>query len=482
MQREQFDQILSDVAQVIATKPPDLAKLEEAQNKVEYLLLHDRDNPWLVFVMGSVYMTMGRFALAEYWLRQSLAMLPNQPEILNALGHMRQQENRLEEAKQCYEDAIKHGGHDSEVTNNLASLLVNNGTPHEAIEACDQAIALDDTKPDPHWNKALAQLELGNWREGWKNYEYGLALSGVSAYRKNRNYPTNIEYWKGTAGKSVVVYGEQGLGDEIMGASMLPDLMKECDVMVEAHPRLVTLFRKAWGDQIPIYGSRKADAKELPWMNWASPQTKMPVMSLGKHYRNHDAAFPRIPYLSALDEQREDARKFLSELGERPRIGISWQGGTFPTRMDFRTIPLPMWQDLLKSIDATWVSLQYDPAEQPGMWAPIVNSFNDWAGTKLHHSELWNNDIDMCYGGLIHELDLIVSINTSIVHACGAMGVPCWTLTPSRPAWRYGLKGDSMPFYGGWVRVMRQQGDDWTSLLETVKSELSETYGLKKAA
>ena len=189
MQREQFDQVLSDVAQVIATKPPDLAKLEEAQNKVEYLLLHDRDNPWLVFVMGSVYMTMGRFALAEYWLRQSLAMLPNQPEILNALGHMRQQENRLEEAKQCYEDAIKHGGHDSEVTNNLASLLVNNGTPHEAIEACDQAIALDDTKPDPHWNKALAQLELGNWREGWKNYEYGLALSGVSAYRKNRNYP-----------------------------------------------------------------------------------------------------------------------------------------------------------------------------------------------------------------------------------------------------------------------------------------------------
>jgi hypothetical protein len=141
-----------------------------------------------------------------------------------------------------------------------------------------------------------------------------------------------------------------------------------------------------------------------------------------------------------------------------------------------------MWKDLLESIDATWVSLQYDPADQPGMWAPIVDSFNDWAGTKLHHSELWNNDIDMCYGGLIHELDLIVSINTSLVHACGAMGVPCWTLTPSRPAWRYGLKGDSMPFYGGWVRVMRQQNDDWSGLLETVKGELAELYGLKQAA
>jgi hypothetical protein len=65
MQREQFDQILAEVAEVIATKPPDLAKLEEAQNKVEFLLLHDRENPWLVFVMGSIYMTMGRFVLAS---------------------------------------------------------------------------------------------------------------------------------------------------------------------------------------------------------------------------------------------------------------------------------------------------------------------------------------------------------------------------------------------------------------------------------
>jgi tetratricopeptide (TPR) repeat protein len=482
MQREQFDQIIKEVAEIISVTPPDMEKLQLCENKLEFLLMHDRQNPWLIFMMGSVYAKMGRWAMAEHWLSSAMHHLPDQPEMKNQLGFICQQEGRIDEALEHYESAFKISPDNSEVANNLASILVNNGTPDKAIEACEAAIKIDPDKPDPHWNKALAQLELGNWKDGWKNYEYGLLLSGMNSYRKNRRYPTNIKYWEGTAGKSVVVYGEQGVGDEIMASSMLPDLMKDCDVMVEAHPRLVTLFRRAWGDKISIYGSRKSDVKELPWTNWAKPQTKLPVMSLGKHYRNHDDAFPKTPYLCALDEQREDAADFVRTLGERPRIGFSWQGGTLPTRSDIRTMPLPLWKGLLKSVDATWVSLQYDPAEQPGMWSPIIKQFNEWAGVQVHHNQIWNNDLDMCYGGLIHELDLIISINTSLVHACGAMGVPCWTLTPSRPAWRYGLTGSSMPFYGDWIRVMRQKDGNWLDLLEQVKTELTDIYGVRSAA
>lgn len=473
---EQFSTVaeaLARVSEILSQEAPSPEELGLTERILEGLLVPDRENAGLIFLLGSVYMKAKRYAIAEHWLRHSLDMCPGMPEALNNLGFVYQQEGRFDEAKTCFEKALEGSPGNSEILSNIASLLVNNGTPELAVEACDRAIEADPDNPDAKWNKALALLEMGNWREGWKAYRQGLEMRGQSStQRKRRTYPKDIPHWDGEKGKTVVVYGEQGVGDEIMAASMLPDLIEDCEVIVEAHPRLVDIYRHSWGDRAAIYGTRKVNPRELPWLHWHEPQAKIPILGLGEFYRND--GFPKKAYLKPFDNHVEDSHRWLESLGERPRIGISWHGGSMVTRTDVRSIPLPDWLPLLNSIDATWVSLQYDPPDSPGAWAPIVAKFNEHKGTSIVHDTDRANDLDVCYGGLIHALDLVICINTSLVHACGAYGVPCWTLTPSKPAWRYGLSGAEMPWYGPWVQQYRQaDGETWPEVLERVKEALT---------
>lgn len=459
-----------------------------AENNLETVMTIDRDNPGLPFLLGSLYMRVGRLAMAEHWLWRSINMKPDFNEAYNNLGFVCQQEGRQKEAIGHFQKALELKPDCVEIINNVATQYVNNGTPDKAIEVCEQALALDPKALDPQWNKALALLEKGEWKEGWEGYRVGLALADSSAstqHRKVRHYGEEnaVPYWEGTADKSVAIYGEQGVGDEIMGMSMLPDAIGNAQVVLEAHPRLVNLARLAFGEQIPIYGTRKANWRELSFVKWHKVDAKCPILNLGGLYRNEASAFPKTPYMKPFPHLVERFGNQLSELGPKPKIGISWKGGSVRTRNDLRSIPLNLWEELLKSYpEVDWVSLQYDQADQMGHNAPIAAGFSKHTGIPLHHWQDAINDLDYCYGGLIHALDLVISVNTSLVHACGAMGVRCWSLTPSRPAWRYGLQGREMPWYGSHVQLYRQKGDDWGKVFDKVKVDLHGFLGERSAA
>ena len=116
------------------------------------------------------------------------------------------------------------------------------------------------------------------------------------------------------------------------------------------------------------------------------------------------------------------------------------------------------------------------------MWEPIIQQFNADKGVNIHHSTLWANDLDLCYGALIHELDYIITVNTSLVHACGAMGVRCLSLTPRTPAWRYGLEGTTMPWYGDHVQLERQKGREWEQVIKEITPRIRKQFSQKVAA
>lgn len=459
-------------------------ELLECASNIEQTLQIDRDNPGLVFLMGSVYLRAGRYALAEHWFRRCLDM-HEMHEAWNNLGFLCQQEGRHDESNACFQKALDINPDSPELLNNIATGLINNGTPDEAIAACQKALEADPDAKDPRWNMALAQLEKGDWKNGFQGYRLGLDMTvNSTGKRKLRHYREEGEppWWDGTPGKTVVVYGEQGVGDEIMGASMLPDLLSQNDVVLEAHPRLVNIFRHTWGSQIPIYGTRKANWRELAWPNWHQIDYKCPIIQLAEFFRREDSDFPRTAYLKPYDDKVEDYQRKLARLSDRPKIGISWKGGTPSTRSDLRNIPLQLWESFFKRWDVDWISLQYDPADAPGFTQPIVDSFNEHTGLNIHHWTDTVNDLDECYGGLIHALDLVISVNTSLVHACGAYGVDCRVLTPSKPAWRYGLTGPRMPFYGDHITQYRQEGDDWGSALDTLANDLDEFLRMRAAA
>ncbi len=441
-------------------------ELIKAEAGFNFLLDHSPKNADLWFYLGTIYMSRGFPTLAEKLFRENLKLDPKSVSGYNNLGFIYKQDNQNERAEKMFLQGIRYfpDGADPKdlamMYNNLATLYVNNGTPKKAVEYCLKGFECDTQNPQLHWNYSLALLELGQWKEGWLEHEWGFQTSSgnpalKASKRKDKDYG-GLPRWDGEKGKTVIVYGEQGLGDEIMFASMLPDLQKVCNVIYDAHPRLTNIMRDSFPG-IDVYGTRKE--LETPWVDNYEPDCRVAIGSLGKFFRNSQEDFPKTPYLKV--------EKSNTLTGQKPKIGISWKGGYKSTRKDLRSVTLDQLQPILE-LDADFYSLQYTKNADKE-----ISEFTERTGIVIHHDQSIIDDYDKT-AAFIQELDVVVSVCTSIIHLSGALGVPCWVLTPSRPAWRYGVKGE-MPWYDS-IRLFRQSGDDWDSVIQRVRKELCKQY------
>lgn len=451
----------------------------------EQFLDADPENHDLLFAISCCLMRLGKRPLAYHICKYVTGQRPTFAEAQNNLGFILQTWGKHEEARACFHRALEIDGTQGPYYNNIATAYVNEGNPSECLEWTTRALERDPDNPEARWNAGLANLELGRWKEGWAGYEYGLANRAQSSQnRKQRHYAEGVEnlvkWGKDELPKEVAVYGEQGVGDEILASQVLPEAATTYSLVYEAHPRLVNIMRHNFNHLFPIYGTRKTPASEIAFPKWHSIEAKAPIFTLlGMHRQRHED-FPRRPYLKPFDNLVDKHRERLLKLGDRPRIGISWKGGTDTTRRDLRSIRIEQLIPLFMAVDAAWVSLQYDPADRMGWNTGIVAKFEQDTGLVLNHEPDIVNDLDECYAGLIHALDLVISINNSLVHACGAFGVPCWTLTPAKPAWRYNVAGSGLPcgdermiWYGDHVRQIRQAPEEsWDDVIARVAAEL----------
>ena len=476
--QEEPQQIINRAGKLLLEEDP--TNCTTARRLCEIVMGIDRGNAGLVYMVGTSYMRQSRWAFAEQWFRRAVDLDDNFAPAWNNLGWCYQQEGRNDEAKAMFHKAADLAPTMAEVKNNLATLYVNNGTPEEAIKQLSAALKLAPDNPDAQWNLGLANLEKKNWAEGWAGYRAGMINDVRSSQkRKLRIYPQHkdMPYWDGEKNQKLVIYGEQGVGDEILGASMLADVAEHLDgeIVYECHPRLVEIMRHSFPG-LSIYGTRKIPSDQVFWPQWEEVNAKIPILGLGEYFRTQDSDFPRKPYLVSFEEKVKSYQEKFSSV-KKPVIGFSWKGGSALTRHDLRSIPLEMFiEGVIKRFDAHWVSLQYDPAARIGWNTPIVADAEKRFGVEMHHDEWVVNDLDECYGGLIHALDHVVTVNTSLVHACGAYGVDCTVLTPSRPAWRYNIEGEEMIWYGDNVRQLRQKEGDWEPVLSRLVAELEEKF------
>jgi hypothetical protein len=328
-------------------------------------------------------------------------------------------------------------------------LHVNVGTPEKALEIVNQAIEKDPQYALAHCNKALALLEMGKWGEGWDENEWG--FTAKMRIRRDLGVP----YWDGTNGKTIAVYGEQGLGDEIMFSSMLPDLCKENTVILECHTRLKNLFQKSFPEMV-IYGNR--ESKTAAWVENHDLDYAVSMGSLGKWFRRSKEDFPGTPYLKA--DPIEKGKKF--------RVGISWTGGLKPGRVAVRTIPLYLWLPILNN-DCEFVSLQYTDCHDE------IESVNRLGYDIKERDDLVKAEDYYETARLVKSCDLVISCATSVYHLAGALGVRTWLLAPNKPAWREQVRGP-IPWYRS-VRVYRQPLGDketWRAVTSKVGYDLSE--------
>lgn len=426
-------------------------KFVEAEELYCTLLEQNHNNSGLLATLGSLYLQVGRSGLAIHFLENAIRNGFIDPDIYTNVGIAYKNSGQIEKARDYFKKSIAKNP-TPEALVNYSAMFIECGESKKCAQLCEQAIAMKNDLPIAHWNLSISLLGDGEWAKGWDEYDWGLKAHHVREDRKVLDLPM----WDGTPGKTVLLYGEQGLGDEIMFASMIPDLLKTNSVVFECHRRLENLFKKSF--DFPIYGTR--EDKEVNWSLNHKIDYRLPIGSLGKFYRRSRESFPGKPFLKA--EPIPKNGKF--------RIGISWQGGGQKVgRVMKRSIPLTWWKPILDFKEVEFVSLQYTQSKE-GL------DIMDALGYDIKRMDQYAQNEDYYETArLVASCDLIITVCTTVVHMAGALGVPCWVMTPKFPAWRY-LNSGGMPWYKS-VRLYRSPSPDkeaWIPVIDKISEDLDD--------
>jgi tetratricopeptide (TPR) repeat protein len=434
---------------VEATRLYDTGKIDEAYNTVDAYLMREPNDAQALALMSAILKKANKVSIAYSIAKRSTELRPDRPEPWNAFAHAAQFLWRMDEAETAYRKALARTQDKKQKAlylNNLASTFLDRGMFAKAEAPCRESLALVDDRQTRH-NLGLSLMAQHQWEEGWKLYSASIGTEN----RRNVRYrhPGNEEpVWDGASGKTVVVYGEQGLGDEICAASMLPDAIRDSKkIIIDCDKRLEGLFRRSF-PQATVYGTRYAKPGEARWTEKLEDiEASISAFELGQFYRKADADFPGTPYLIP-DPDRVAMWKGLWATKGKPVIGIAWSGGTWHNAGEHRKLPLADWKPIFDAIDAHWVSLQYKDASREVKGTPV---------TQYRYGTLTPDYDDTA--ALVASCDLVIAMQTSVNHLAGAMGVPVWTMIPKVSQWRYGEEGDSIP----WYRSMKlyRQTDKW---------------------
>jgi tetratricopeptide (TPR) repeat protein len=339
-----------------------------------------------------------------------------------------------------------------------ADILIDLERFEQAIEALDRVIAINPDAVESKWNKSVLCLGLGRFIEGWELYEHRWAGAKGLVPRDYFQPRWNGNRLDGT----LLVWGEQGLGDEILHSSMIPDLTERTSSLVlEAEPRLVPLFRRSFpsvkviGLAPALYGDR-VDAQT-------------PLGSLGKHFRASWDAFPRRErgYLVADSIRAQELRRRLAHDG-RLVIGLSWISKA-PIGGQSKSAKLRDFETLLRLPGCRFVDLQYGDtlAERDAIKREVgieVIRVPDIDNT---------NDIDGL-AALMSACDLVVTVSNTTAHLAGALGRPTWVMVPHGHAriWYWFMNQVNSPWYPR-ARVFRQRsGQSWRDVVAAVTTEI----------
>jgi tetratricopeptide (TPR) repeat protein len=404
--------------------------------------------------------------------RRALELDPDLPEAHNSVGLALNAKSLWEDAIAAYETAIRLRPHYHKAYNNLGGLLHAQGRFSEALAAYTNATALVSDYAEAQCNKGMLHLLLGEFEPGWRGYEHGLDMKRTRAHVPFRQF----EMWKGeaTSGKTIAVWDEQGIGDQIMFASVLPDLV-ECgtNCLLRIDGRLHPLLQRSMSSVTLL--SRDLALSRIEEL---AVDYQAPIGSLCRWLRPNLASFPsRAGYLKADSIQVDLLRdRYRNRFGGRPLVGISWQGGT-GTSVRVRSIPLAAWAPILAQPAFGFVNLQY------GDCRADLEAVRRDLGVEILHDEsvdpLKNLDD---FAAQTAAMDLVISIDNSTVHMAGALNVPVWVMLPAVPDWRWMLDRSDSPWYPS-VRLFRQAlAGEWTPVIARVAKELKHRFGVADRA
>jgi len=405
------------------------------------------------------------------WLRWALAANPECDEAVNMHGILLHREGRFEEAVAVFERAEALGSRAA--ASNRGNSLLDLERMDEALAAHQDAVDRDPNNAGAGYNLALTQLRLGDWRQGWENYEARWRFREVHRTPRIFKQPR----WRGEElrGQRILLHAEQGLGDTIQFCRYAALVAARGGVPVlQVQPPVERLMRSLAVVRAGLAETALLDAEPPPFA-WECPLMSLPAV--------FQTTIDTVPWTGAYlaadaDLAAEKLKQFPGKTGAL-RIGIAWAGNPRYKADSARSMDLATLIPLLRSapaarvdaakidaaridaarIDATWISLQKGDAAQQLARLPAGVSVLDASSADRDLAET---------AALIAGLDLVISTDTSIAHLACAMGKPVWILLPHLADWRWMQEIETTPWYPT-ARLFRQSAPgDWAEVLVRV--------------
>jgi tetratricopeptide (TPR) repeat protein len=416
--------------------------------------------------LGAALRELGLHTQAVNCLGAAIRLRPNLGAPYANLSCVLHQLGAIGDAIRAVETALALDPANASAHSNLGNLLKEQLRFAEAIACYDVALELRPNLHDARWGRALTLFMAGQIERGWEEYECGWA-----ARKRGPGRPFGQPRWDGgpLAGRRLLFWGEQGLGDEIIFASMIPELtaVAACCV-VECEMRLVPLFARSFP------AAQLIPRSDPPRPSTGRADLQIAAGSAARWLRPSLDRFPRgFPhdkgYLRGDRERVSHWRARLEALGAGLKVGICWRSGLTTGLRGLQGTELRDWGSVLATPGVHFVNLQYDDcrAELAQALARFGVAIHGWRDIDL------KQDIDEV-AALTTALDLVVSVSTSVAYLAGALGRPVWqlTLTSSGDCWTMGQS--YMPWFPSMRLYECSSEQKWEAVLERIAEDLAE--------
>ena len=351
--------------------------------------------------------------------------------------------------------------------NNKSAALLATGQTIKAKACALTALDIDPRFDAVRINLAFAQLKLGEFKEGWKNYDYRWSGSSEAVSGKLQRYSTNLPNWRGepnTQQQNLIVLTEQGYGDVFQFSRYLPLLKQRfAKVGFASSKETLQVMRDSFGDQISIIGNTQE--LQQGW-HWQCDLMSLPL-AMGTELHTIPC---QVPYIKVSAEKKAFWQERLNQAKtQKKRIGIAWTGRSSHQFDRLRSMTFKELVPLFEIDGITWVSLQKEARDIPNTNQMPTGKWLDWTADLVDFSDT---------AALISNLDLVVSIDSAMVHLAGGLNAPVALLNRYSGEWRWLEHTHETPWYPNTHIFTQPKLGDWQTPLVELKAALQKMVQL----
>ena len=407
--------------------------------------------------LGLLYSSLKKYDEAEKCFNSALKYNSKYFNSIINLGTIKLHKDDFDSALDFFNKALeisvdeKNNSSKSVAYSNIGFVALRRKNLREAIKYFDIGIELEPESVLAHYNKAEALLMLGQFEEGWKEYEWRQGRKDFGKRKFDKKFKPEYDL----KGKRVLVYAEQGLGDAIQFIRYLPMLKeKGCYIILECGKELHGLLYN-FNSVDEIIERNFIERPEIEY------DYEVPLLSLPSYFKTNADNIPaKVPYLSVKEELKAKWANIIND-SEKVKIGIVWAGSPIHTNDRHRSVRLQQFLSLLSVEGTHFYSLQKG--------FPIIQAY-DYQLMLTNLDEHIKSFADT--SAIIENLDLVITVDTSVAHLAGALGKTAWVLLPFLPDWRWLTDGEQSSWYPT-IKLYRQPKiSDWNSVFNELKKDL----------